>query len=115
MSELEAVLERIDRDLDKSIDRLFDFLKIQSVSTDPAYKEQCLAAANHIALDLKSLGFETQIRPTQGHPIVVGRAPNGSGPRVLFYGHYDVQPVDPLDMWQTPPFSPRIEELPGGR
>ena len=115
MSELDAVLDRIDRDLDKSVDRLFDFLKIQSVSTDPAYKDQCLAAANHIASDLKSLGFETQIRPTKGHPVVVGTAPNGSGPRVLFYGHYDVQPVDPLDLWHSPPFSPRIEELPGGR
>jgi len=115
MSELEAVLERIDRDLDKSVDRLFDFLKIQSVSTDPAYKEQCLAAANHIALDLKSIGFETQIRPTQGHPIVVGTVPTGLGPHVLFYGHYDVQPIDPLDLWHSPPFSPRIEELPGGR
>jgi acetylornithine deacetylase/succinyl-diaminopimelate desuccinylase-like protein len=115
MSELDAVLERIDRDLDQSVNRLFDFLRIQSISTDPIYKKQCLAAANHIASDLKSLGFETQIRPTQGHPVVVGTAPNGSGPRVLFYGHYDVQPVDPLDLWHSPPFSPRIEELPGGR
>ena len=115
MSDLDAVLERIDLDLDQSVNRLFDFLKIQSVSTDPAYKEQCLAAASHIASDLKSLGFETQIRPTQGHPVVVGTAPPGPGPRVLFYGHYDVQPVDPLDLWQSPPFSPRIEELPGGR
>ena len=115
MSELDTVLERIDRDLDQSVKRLFDFLRIQSISTDPAYKEQCLAAANHIASDLKSLGFETQIRPTQGHPVVVGTAPNRPGPRVLFYGHYDVQPVDPLDLWHSPPFSPRVEELPGGR
>jgi acetylornithine deacetylase/succinyl-diaminopimelate desuccinylase-like protein len=115
MSELDAVLERIDRDIAQNVSRLFDFLKIQSVSTDPAYKEHCFAAANHIALDLKSIGFETQIRPTHGHPVVVGRAPNGPGPRVLFYGHYDVQPVDPLDLWHSPPFSPRIEELPGGR
>ena len=115
MSELDAVLERIDRDLDQSVKRLFDFLRIQSVSTDPAYREQCLIAANHIAADLKSVGFETQIRSTPGHPVVVGTASNGSGRRVLFYGHYDVQPVDPLDLWRSPPFSPRIEELPGGR
>ena len=115
MSELDAVLERIDRDLDQSVKRLFDFLRIQSVSTDPAYREQCLIAANHIASDLKSLGFQTQIRPTPGHPVVVGTASNGSGPRVLFYGHYDVQPVDPLDLWRSPPFAPSIEELPSGR
>ena len=68
-----------------------------------------------MAADLASIGFATDVRPTQGHPIVVGKAPNGSGPRVLFYGHYDVQPVDPLDLWQSPPFEPRIDTLPDGR
>ena len=57
------------------------------------------------------------MRPTGGHPVVVGKSGNGSGPRprVLFYGHYDVQPVDPLDLWETPPFEPRIATLPDGR
>ena len=65
-----------------------------------------------------SLGFDASVRPTQGHPIVVGKsAGNGAQrqPRVLFYGHYDVQPVDPLDLWETPPFEPRIATLPDGR
>jgi acetylornithine deacetylase/succinyl-diaminopimelate desuccinylase-like protein len=116
---LPAVLDRIDRDLDASLDRLFALLRIQSVSTDPAFAAQCRSAAEHVAADLKSLGFETSVRPTQGHPIVIGKsgngASNGHGPRVLFYGHYDVQPVDPLDLWKTPPFEPRIETLEGGR
>lgn len=119
MSQLDAVLDRIDRDLDQSLDRLFTLLRIQSISTDPAYKNQCRAAADHVAADLASIGFATEVRPTEGHPVVVGKSPGAAAsskaPRVLFYGHYDVQPVDPLDLWTTPPFEPRIEELPGGR
>jgi acetylornithine deacetylase/succinyl-diaminopimelate desuccinylase-like protein len=115
---LPAVLDRIDRDLDASVERLFALLRIQSVSTDPAYAPQCRTAAEHVAADLRGLGFETSVRPTNGHPVVVGKSANstnGHGPRVLFYGHYDVQPVDPLDLWKTPPFEPRIETLDGGR
>jgi acetylornithine deacetylase/succinyl-diaminopimelate desuccinylase-like protein len=116
---LPAVLDRVDRDLEASLDRLFALLRIQSVSTDPAYASHCREAAEHVAADLRGIGFETSVRPTDGHPVVVGKT-TGSGnangaPRVLFYGHYDVQPVDPLDLWQTPPFEPRIETLDGGR
>jgi acetylornithine deacetylase/succinyl-diaminopimelate desuccinylase-like protein len=124
---LPAVLDRVDRDLDASLERLFALLRIQSISTDPAYATYCRTAADHVAADLRSLGFETSVRPTQGHPVVVGKAAGSSGnggarsaasgkpPRVLFYGHYDVQPVDPLDLWATPPFEPRLETLDGGR
>src|SRR5208337_3877324 len=107
-SALPVVLDRIDHDLDASLDRLFALLRIQSVSTDPAYAPHCRTAAEHVAADLRSLGFETAVRPTEGHPVVIGKsangASNGHAPRVLFYGHYDVQPVDPLDLWRTPPF-----------
>jgi acetylornithine deacetylase/succinyl-diaminopimelate desuccinylase-like protein len=116
---LPAVLDRVDRDLDQSLERLFALLRIQSVSTDPAYAAQCRKAADHVAADLKSLGFDTTVRPTDGHPVVVGKSSGGSAdgkaPDVLFYGHYDVQPVDPLDLWKTPPFEPRIETLDDGR
>ena len=114
MSTLDAVLSRIDQDIDASVERLFALLRIASISTDPAYKEQCRAAAEHVAADLKSIGFEADLRPTEGHPVVVGKANGAAGPRVLFYGHYDVQPVDPLDLWKTPPFEPHIETLLGG-
>jgi acetylornithine deacetylase/succinyl-diaminopimelate desuccinylase-like protein len=112
---LPAVLDRIDADLDRSLDRLFALMRIQSISTDPAYQEQCRAAAQYVAGDLGSLGFEADIRPTAGHPVVVGKSREGSGPRVLFYGHYDVQPVDPLELWEAPPFAPRLAVLPDGR
>jgi acetylornithine deacetylase/succinyl-diaminopimelate desuccinylase-like protein len=115
MSTLDAVLNEIDRDIDGSLQRLFALLRIASVSTDPAYAEHCRAAAKHVANDLSSIGFSAEVRPTAGHPVVVAKANGASGPRVLFYGHYDVQPVDPLDLWKTPPFEPRIDTLPDGR
>lgn len=115
MKTLDAVLDRIDQDIDQSLERLFALLRIASVSTDPAFKDQCRAAAEYVASDLKSIGFETSVRPTAGHPVVVGKANGMTGPRVLFYGHYDVQPVDPVNLWKTPPFEPRIETLPDGR
>jgi acetylornithine deacetylase/succinyl-diaminopimelate desuccinylase-like protein len=107
---LSAILTHVDRQLDSSLDRLFALLRIQSISTDPAYAAQCRKAAEHVAADLGSLGFDAGLRPTAGHPVVIGKSGNGATPRprVLFYGHYDVQPVDPLDLWQTPPFEPRI-------
>ena len=123
MSQLDAVLKRIDDDLDASLDRLFVLLRIQSISTDPAYKDSCRAAADFVAADLNGIGFAAEVRPTQGHPIVVGKSGNGKANgksdgdklRVLFYGHDDVQPVDPLNLWTHPPFEPRIETLPDGR
>ncbi|HEY0569196.1 MAG TPA: M20/M25/M40 family metallo-hydrolase, partial [Xanthobacteraceae bacterium] len=122
MNPLPAVLDRIDRDLDRSLERLFDLLRIQSISTDPAYAEQCRAAAQHVAADLANLGFSAELRPTGGHPVVVAKSANGAngdggaaGPHVLFYGHYDVQPVDPVELWDSPPFAPRIDTLPDGR
>ena len=95
MSALDAVLSRIDRDIDQSVERLFALLRIASISTDPAFAPQCKEAAEHVAADLKSIGFEATVRPTEGHPVVVGKS-NGvttgvSGPRVLFYGHYDIE------------------------
>jgi acetylornithine deacetylase/succinyl-diaminopimelate desuccinylase-like protein len=116
---LPKVLEKIDADIGKSIDRLFDLVRIPSISTDSAYKDFCKNAADFVAKDLASLGFDAVVRPTAGHPVVVGKT-NGAtaannGPRVLFYGHYDVQPVDPLNLWSTPPFEPRIDTLPDGR
>ena len=123
MSDLNAVLDRIDKDLDESLDRLFALLRIQSISTDPAYKNYCREAAEFVAADLKSIGFAAELRDTEGHPIVVGKSSNGAGsggikngaPHVLFYGHYDVQPVDPLELWTSPPFEPKIDTLPDGR
>jgi len=108
--QLQPVLDRIDADFDHSLERLFALLRIKSISADPAFAADCKAAADHLAKDIATLGFATEVRPTAGHPAIVAKANgnNGARPHVLFYGHYDVQPVDPLDLWQTPPFEPRI-------
>src|SRR5215470_2752501 len=112
---LSRVLDHIDGDLDASLERLFALLRIQSVSTDPAYAQHCRAAADSVADDLARIGFAVDVRPTPGHPVVIGKSGNGRAPRALFYGHYDVQPVDPLDLWETSPFEPRIASLADGR
>jgi acetylornithine deacetylase/succinyl-diaminopimelate desuccinylase-like protein len=110
MAILDQVLQRIDDELPQSLDRLFALLRIESISTDPAYSERCAAAADWLAAELKGLGFDADARPTPGHPMVVAHDGSGvSGPHVLFYGHYDVQPVDPLAEWTSPPFEPTIE------
>ncbi|NND49664.1 MAG: dipeptidase [Rhizobiales bacterium] len=110
MAELDQVLQRIDDDLDQSLSRLFEFLRIPSVSTDPAFDEGCTRAAEWAAANLRDIGFEAKVHQTPGKPMVVGHggAQNGGVPRVLFYGHYDVQPPDPLDLWVSQPFEPAI-------
>lgn len=111
---LDKVLNAIDAGLPASLDRLFALLRIESISTDPAYAASCKAAADWLVNELNGIGFDASARPTGGHPIVVGHDQKGNGPRVLFYGHYDVQPVDPVSLWEAPPFEPRLVEMPDG-
>ena len=111
---LDAVLHRIDETLPQSLDRLMTLLRIPSISTDPAYKEDCARTADLLVADLASLGFTARAAETPGHPMVV--AHGGEGRRhILFYGHYDVQPVDPLDLWDRPPFEPELQDTPKGK
>jgi len=110
---LDAVLAQVDAGLDQSLERLFALLRIKSISTDPAYADECRKAADWLAEELGGLGFAAAARPTPGHPVVVAHGPEQPGPHVLFYAHYDVQPVDPLDLWDADPFEPRIVERAG--
>ncbi|MGE3291017.1 MAG: M20/M25/M40 family metallo-hydrolase [Geminicoccaceae bacterium] len=114
MSKLDEVLSRVDADLQPALDRLFGFLRIRSISTDPAYAADCRAAADWLAGDLASIGFEASVRATPGHPMVVAHERNAPGSSALFYGHYDVQPVDPLELWDHDPFEPFVETRPDG-
>ena len=111
---IEKVLDQIDADLPQSIERLCELLRIPSISTDPAFKGDCATAADWLVADLESIGATASKRPTPGHPMVVGHI-DGDGPHILFYGHYDVQPVDPLDLWDNDPFDPQLEETAKGK
>ncbi|HOZ33262.1 MAG TPA: M20/M25/M40 family metallo-hydrolase [Tabrizicola sp.] len=115
---LDAVLARIDETLPQALDRLMDLLRIPSISTDPAFKPDCARAADWLVADLQSLGFDARAAATPGHPMVVAHSGGDGGTgtrRILFYGHYDVQPVDPLDLWDRPPFDPEIQDTAKGR
>ncbi len=113
-SDVQAALDHADENKAANIDRLFSFLCIPSISTDPAYRDECKKAAEWIAGELHSLGCTSTVRETPGCPMVVAHyVPPGATaktPHVLFYGHYDVQPADPLALWNTPPFEPVVKK-----
>ncbi|MFC3629906.1 M20/M25/M40 family metallo-hydrolase [Paracoccus angustae] len=112
---LDEVLARLDQGLDAALDRLAAFLRIPSISTDPAHAGDVRAAAEWLRDELAGIGFDAAVRDTACHPMVVARSRPGGARPLLFYGHYDVQPVDPLSLWDRPPFDPRIEDTPAGR
>ena len=93
-----------------AIDEYFRFLRFPSISTEPEHAGDVAACAQWLGEKLSSLGLQTEVHPTARHPIVLARNEHRAGRRtVMIYGHYDVQPVDPLDLWTTPPFEPRLE------
>jgi acetylornithine deacetylase/succinyl-diaminopimelate desuccinylase-like protein len=115
MTRLDAALAALDRGRADALARLFDLLRIPSISADPAFHSDCIKAAEWCAAELSRIGFEAKVHPTAGKPMVTGTwSPPGEAPRahVLFYGHYDVQPPDPLDLWASPPFEPRMARDP---
>ncbi|MEO9339396.1 dipeptidase [Mesorhizobium sp. SB112] len=117
MSAISPVLDHLDKNLDASIERLFELLRIKSISTDPQFAGDCQKAAEWLVEDLKTIGFEASTRKTPGHPMVVAHheGPSPDAPHVLIYGHYDVQPVDPLNLWERDPFDPSVKEIEPGR
>ena len=96
---------------DNYLEEYYSFLRFPSVSTDPQYTEGLGACAQWLVQKLTSIGLETQLVPTRGHPIVWARNKHQPGRRtVLIYGHYDVQPPDPLELWDSPPFEPVLKD-----
>lgn len=114
MTNLSNILEQADNNHAAALERLFDLLRIESISTDSAYAEECIKAADWLVEELQSIGFSASRRDTPGHPMVVAHS-GGTGRHMLFYGHYDVQPVDPLALWDRDPFDPVIEDTAKGK
>lgn len=117
MSTTDKALAAIDANLSGSLDRLFQLIRIPSVSTDPAHNDDCRKAADWVVEQLREIGFQASARETGGQPMVVGHGgakPGNGVPHVLFYGHYDVQPADPIELWEAPPFEPRMVDGPSG-
>jgi acetylornithine deacetylase/succinyl-diaminopimelate desuccinylase-like protein len=117
MAGIDEVLAKLDAGADAALERLFKLIEIPSISADPAYAPDCRRAAEWLAADLKGLGFEASVRETIGHPMVLGhaKAKRRDVPHVLFYGHYDVQPADPAELWTSPAFAPKLVDGPNGK
>jgi acetylornithine deacetylase/succinyl-diaminopimelate desuccinylase-like protein len=117
MSELEPVLEHISKNFASVLSRYIEFLRIPSVSTDPAYKEHVKKAGAWLANEFSNLGFTAALHNTPGHPILLAHYESArpGTPHLLYYGHYDVQPPEPLELWDTPPFEPAIVDGPHGK
>jgi acetylornithine deacetylase/succinyl-diaminopimelate desuccinylase-like protein len=108
MSTTDKVLARIDATFEAAQQRWIDWLRIPSISAQPAHAADCRAAAEYACRELAALGFDASLRETAGHPVVVAHHPGpasagGKVPHLPYYGHYDVQPADPLELWNSPP------------
>ena len=116
--QVDTVLDRLRADEAGMLQRLKDFLAFESISTDPAYAPRVRACAQWLLEDVRKMGFNGALHETAGHPMVVAShdgPPGYDGPRVLFYGHYDVQPVDPIELWESPPFAAIVVDVPRGK
>jgi acetylornithine deacetylase/succinyl-diaminopimelate desuccinylase-like protein len=114
MKSLDDVLQGVDAALDDSLARLFELLRFPTVATDPAFHGACRDASAWLKDLLDGMGFDARIEATTGQPVIVAEyAPKGlpsHAPRILFYGHYDVQPADPVELWESPPFEPQLRK-----
>lgn len=111
---MQKTLDYIQTHRQRFVEELFELLRIPSISADPAYKDDVLKCAGKVADYLREAGADNvEVCPTKGNPIVYGdKIISAELPTVLVYGHYDVQPADPIELWNRPPFEPYIEKTP---
>ena len=108
---MQAVLNYLKKNQKRFLAEFCDYLRFASVSAQPEHKKDLLACAKWLVAHCRKIGLEARLCPTAGHPIVVAKTPrkkNSRQPHFMVYGHYDVQPPEPFDLWKTPPFEPRL-------
>jgi acetylornithine deacetylase/succinyl-diaminopimelate desuccinylase-like protein len=108
---MQGVLDYLKKNQTRFLAEFCEYLRFPSVSAQPQHKQDLQACAEWLAVHCRQIGLEAEIRTTKGHPILVARTPrekNSKRPHFLVYGHYDVQPPEPLELWKSPPFEPRV-------
>src|SRR5512140_1294716 len=110
---MQAVIEYLRANQQTFIDQLCEYVRFPSVSAQPQHRQDLHACAQWVVKQCQDIGLDARLCPTEGHPIIVARTPlvsaQGRRPRYVIYGHYDVQPPEPFELWKSPPFEPRIE------
>ena len=109
---MQGVLDYLKNNQSRFLEEFFDYLRFPSVSAQPQHKKDLQACADWLIAHCRQIGLDAKLYQTKGHPIVVAKTPrakNSKLPHYLVYGHYDVQPPEPLELWKTPPFEPRLE------
>src|SRR5687767_11366962 len=110
---LDDTLEYISTNRPHFLNQLIEFLRVPSISTLPEHRPDVERAAEWLAADMQRIGLQqVAVLSTTGNPVAYGEwlGAGPTAPTVLLYGHYDVQPVDPLELWQTPPFEPTLKD-----
>ena len=109
---MQEVLNYLEQNKARFLDQLCRYVRFPSVSAQPAHRQDLVACAKWLVAHCKEIGLEARLCPTAGHPVVVAKTPRparSAKPSFLIYGHYDVQPAEPFELWKSPPFSPRID------
>jgi acetylornithine deacetylase/succinyl-diaminopimelate desuccinylase-like protein len=106
---MNAVLQYIEDNKSRFVEELCQYVRFPSVSAQPEHRADMTACAEWVVNHCRAIGLEADVRPTAGHPIVVAKTKRTGKPHYLVYGHYDVQPAEPFDLWKSPPFEPRLE------
>src|SRR5689334_3622650 len=112
---MQAVLDFLKQNESRSIQELCEYVRFPSVSAQPQHGGDMINCAEWVVRQCEQIGLHTRLSPTQGHPIVLAKTPTTKSkgrrrrPHFIVYGHYDVQPPEPFELWKSPPFEPRIE------
>src|SRR3954467_15340420 len=109
---MQAVIDFLKQNESRFVNELCDYVRFPSVSAQPQHRDDMKACAEWVVKRCQLVGLEAELCATKGHPIVLAKTPKRAGksrPHFLVYGHYDVQPPEPFELWKTPPFEPRIE------